>query len=188
MSHLLSLNPKKPIGPDGLSARYLKEIAVEIAFPLTELYKISPHTGVFPSNWKHCHITPVHKAGHLDDPAISILSLWLQNFGEDSVQLASYLEQHSLLHPYQGAYHCGRSTENIVLVATDYIVHFLDTGQSVCTAFLDFCKAFDSLDHVILLTKLYNWNTSPDVLMWFQHYLSDRSHQVKGDGVFLIGH
>jgi len=50
------------------------------------------------------------------------------------------------------------------LVAVDFIIHSLDAGQSVCAAFLDFRKAFDSLDHVILLMKLYNLNMSPDVL------------------------
>ena len=169
MSHLLSLNPKKSIGPDGLSIRYLKEIAVEIASPLTELYNISLHTGVFPSDWKHCHITPVHKGGPLDDPSnfrpisvVPVLAKILEKIAY--VQLASYLEQHCLLHPHQGAYRCGRSTENILLATTDYIVHSLHTGHSVCTEFLDFRKAFDSLDHAILLTKLYNLNASPDLL------------------------
>ena len=46
----------------------------------------------------------------------------------------------------------------------------------MCAAFLDFRKAFDSLDHTILLTKLYNLN----VLMSFKDYLLDRSHRVKG--------
>ena len=96
-----------------------------------------------------------------------------------SIQLSSYLEQQSLLHPHQGAYRCGRSTEDILLA-----VHSLDTGQAVCAAFLDFHKAFDSLDHTILLTKLYNLNVSWDVLMWFKDYLSDRSHRVKGAGCF----
>ena len=96
-----------------------------------------------------------------------------------SIQLSFYLEQQSLLHPHQGAYRCGRSTEDILLA-----VHSLDTGQAVCAAFLDFHKAFDSLDHTILLTKLYNLNVSWDVLMWFKDYISDRSHRVKGAGCF----
>ena len=89
-----------------------------------------------------------------------------------SIQLSSYLEQQSLLHRHQGAYRCGRSTEDILLAAVDFIVYSLDTGQAVCATFLDFRKAaFDSLDHTILLTKLYNLNVSRDVLMWFKDYL-----------------
>ena len=101
-----------------------------------------------------------------------------------SIQLSSYLEQQSLLHPHQGAYRCGRPTEDILLAAINFIVHSLDTGQAVCVAFLDFRKAFDSLDHTILLTKLYNLNVSQDMLMWFKDYLLDKSHRVKGAGCF----
>jgi len=54
------------------------------------------------------------------------------------------------------------------LAAVDLIIHSLDAGQS---AFLDFCKALDSLDHVILLTKLFNLNMNPDVLIWFRDYI-----------------
>lgn len=75
-----------------------------------------------------------------------------------------------MLHPHQGAYHYVQSTEDILLVAVDYIVHSLDTGQSICALFLDFCKGFDLLYHAILLTKL-NLNMSPDVLRWLRDYL-----------------
>jgi len=64
-------------------------------------------------------------------------------------------------------------------VAVDFITQCLDDGKSVCASFLDFCKAFDSLDHQLLLDKLFQLNVHPDVLKWFQNYLSDRWHHVK---------
>ena len=113
------------------------------------LYNVSLHTEVFPSEWKHFHISPVYKGGPTDDPSnfwpisvVPVLAKILEKIV--SIQLSSYLEQH-----------CGRSTKDILLAAVDFIVHSLDAGQWVCAAFLDFCKAFDSLDHVILLTKLH---------------------------------
>ena len=60
------------------------------------------------------------------------------------MQVGSYLEQDSLSNPYQGAYRSGKSTEGILLSVADFIVHSLDAGNSVCAAFLDFQKAFDS--------------------------------------------
>ena len=112
LSHLQSLDLKKSTGADGLSARFLKEIAVEITSPLTQLYNISLLTGVFPSDWKHSHITPVHKGGPFDDPSnfrpisvVPVLAKILEKIV--SIQLSSYLEQQSLLHPHQGAYRCG---------------------------------------------------------------------------------
>ena len=69
-------------------------------------------------------------------------------------QLSTYFENFQLLNPYQGAYHIGRSTEQILLFAVDTITQALDAHQVVCTAFLDLRKAFDLLDHVILLKQL----------------------------------
>ena len=51
------------MGPDGLSARFLKEVSDEIVDPLTKLYNKSLQTGVFPNEWKRCNVTPVHKGG-----------------------------------------------------------------------------------------------------------------------------
>ena len=76
-----------------------------------------------------------------------------------STQLGDYLEQHSLLCSYQGAYRCGKSTEDILLVAVDFIVHCLDDGKAVCASFLDFRKAFNSLHHHLLLTYLIKYSS-----------------------------
>jgi len=65
-------------------------------------------------------------------------------------------------------------------VAVDFITQCLDDGKSVCASFLDFRKAFDSLDHRLLLDKLFQLNVHPDVLKWFKNYFLDRWHCVKG--------
>ena len=65
-------------------------------------------------------------------------------------------------------------------MAVDFITQCLDDGKSVCASFLDFRKAFDSLDHQLLLDKLFQLNVHPDLLKWFLNYLSDHWHRVKG--------
>ena len=78
LSHLSTLDVSKSTGPDGLSAAFLKEVANEIAIPLTNLYNQSLHDGIIPAGWKQSHITPVHKGGKRDDPSnfrpISVVS------------------------------------------------------------------------------------------------------------------
>ena len=69
-------------------------------------------------------------------------------------QLSSYFESRHLLSPYQCAYRQGKSTEQLLMVATDTIVQALDNKLCSCVAFLDLQKAFDSLDHSILLQRL----------------------------------
>ena len=175
-SHLSSLDITKSTGPDNLSARFLRTIADQIATPLTDLFNSSLTTGEVPSEWKHSHITPIYKGGSPDDPSnfqpisvVPILAKVLEKIV--SYQLNIYFEDNQLLHPHQGAYRAGRSTQDILLVAVDSNVHLLDKGKAVCTAFLDLCKAFNSLNHHILLQRLYDLNVSPAVLQWFKNYL-----------------
>ena len=96
-----------------------------------------------------------------------------------SVQLIQYLEKNNLLHPHQGAFCCGKSTEDILLLTVDHIVNTLGEGKSLCAAFLDLKKAFDSLDHRTLLQRIGNLSVAGSVLRWFKNYLSGRVHRVK---------
>ena len=66
----------------------------------------------------------------------------------------SFMESHKLFHGHQGAYRRGKSSQQILMFAIDKIVNALDRHLVVCAAFLDLKKAFDSLDHVILLQRL----------------------------------
>ena len=68
-SLLNHLDVKKSIGPDGISAKFLREIASEISSPLTKLFNKSLETGVFPNEWKHCNVTSVFKSGFKDNPS-----------------------------------------------------------------------------------------------------------------------
>ena len=72
-----------------------------------------------------------------------------------SNQLYSFLKDKKLLSPYQGAYRRGKSTAQLLLVASDIIAQTLDYDQFSCIAFLDLQKAFDSPDHVLLPQWLY---------------------------------
>ena len=64
-------------------------------------------------------------------------------------------QTYHLLHDHQGAYRCGRLSDQILLYFIDKIFSALDQGLVVCSAFLDLKKAFDSLDHLILVKRLH---------------------------------
>ena len=142
LSLLSTLDVSKSTGPDGLSAVFLKEVANEIAVPLTNLYNQSLHDGFIPVGWKQSHITPVYKGGKCNDPSnyrptlvVPILAKVLEK-----IVFIQYLEKNNLLHPHQGAFCCGKSTEDILLLTVVHIVNTLDVGKSVCAAFLDLKK------------------------------------------------
>jgi len=115
----------------------LQEVAREIAEPLTKLYNTSLLTGSIPSDWKQSNVTAVYKSsGSRDDPTnfrpISVVPV-ITKILEKLVasQLHTYFEQSQLLSPYQGAYHGGRSTKQILLFVVDTINQALDARQVV---------------------------------------------------------
>ena len=180
LTRLSSLDVEKSTGSDQLSSRFLKEVASEIVVPLTNLFNYSLQHAVVPLAWKRSHITPVFKGRAPNDPSnyrpiavVPVVAKILEKIV--ATQLGTYLEQNDLLHPHQGAYHCGRSTEDILLLAVDYITTLLGKGSVVCAAaFIDLRKAFDSLDHCLLLQRISELGVHCQVLEWFKNYLTDR--------------
>ena len=186
LSHLSSLDIRKSTGPDDLSACFLKEVGTVIVGPLTQLYNDSLAEGIIPSAWKQSHISPGHKGGAVEDPSnyrpivvVPVVAKVLEKIV--ACQFSIYLEEHKLLHPHQGAYCCGKSTSDILLLAVDHIVQSVDAGQAVCVSFLDLRKAFDSdsLDHCILLQRICDLGVGRQAILWFKNYLSGRVHRVK---------
>ena len=136
-----------------------------------------------------CNVTPIHKSGSFEDPGnfrpisvVPIIAKLLEKIV--AYQLNSYFEKNGLLFDYQGAYRRGRSTEQLLLTAIDTIIHAIDNKAIACVAFLDLRKAFDSLDHVILLQRLNSLGVRDVELAWFTDYLSDRFQRVKFNGKY----
>ena len=69
-------------------------------------------------------------------------------------------------------------------MASDTVSQAIDSGKSSCIAFLDLHKAFDSLDHTLLLQRLNNLGVWGKEMTWFSSYLSDRKQCVKCGGIF----
>ena len=164
-SLLSKLNARKSAGPDNFSALFLQRVSECISVPLTNIYNYSLKTGTVPSAWKRSNVTPVHKGGDTDDPGnyrpISVVPIVAKILEKIvATQLSSFMEEHHLLHDLQGAYRQGRSADQILVYATDIIVQAMDAGKSVCAIFLDLRKAFDSLDHHLLLNRLFELGVS----------------------------
>ena len=110
---LQHLDVRKSVGPDGLSSRFLKEVAEQIVIALTKIFNESLKSGNVPQAWKCSNVTPVHKSGSSDDPGnfrpISVVPVTAKILEKIvSTQLQSFLERNELLSPYQGAYRHGK--------------------------------------------------------------------------------
>ena len=184
VSLLRNLNVKKSTRPDGISTLFLQKVPEEVAIPLSFLYNKSLHVGLVPTAWKKSNVTPIHKGGQTDDPGnyrpISVVPVVAKVFEKMvATQLNAFLKHHNLLHDLQGAYRHGRSADQILMYAVDTIVQTVDGGNCVCATFLDLRKAFDSLDHCILLQRLQKLGVMGVELRWFADYLTNRMQRVK---------
>ena len=99
-------------------------------------------------------------------------------------QLYNFLEKYSILHMYQFGFRKGYSTEQAILELTDSLKKAMDKKLVTYGLFLDFSKAFDTINHDILLSKLYRYGMRGNPLRWFENYLYNRNQVVKiGDTI-----
>ena len=98
-------------------------------------------------------------------------------------QLYSFIEKHQILHKYQFGFRKGYSTEQALLEITDNLKLAIDRKQITCGLFLDLSKAFDTVNHVILLSKLFLYGIRGIPGKWFKSYLEHRTQYVKIESV-----
>ena len=93
-------------------------------------------------------------------------------------RLLKYINDNNLLYRYQFGFQKGISTHMALIVLIDKISEALEKGDCVVGIFLDFSKAFDTVDHTILLQKLNFYGLKGTILSWFENYLSNRKQYV----------
>ena len=90
-------------------------------------------------------------------------------------QLYAFLEKHNIIYKCQYGFRKGFSTELAILEITDSFNMAIDNKQITCGIFLDFSKAFDTVNHNILLSKLYAYGIRGIPCNWFENYLHERT-------------
>jgi len=185
---LLSLKNKSS-HINSIPVAVLKYLANLISPSLTILVNNSLTTGVFPTMLKQARIIPIPKGGDMYDVnnyrPISILHVFSKIF-EKIVhrQLINFLEQFNILYNNQFGFRNKKSTVQAILRQLQYLYNELDSGKSVISIFLDFKKAFDCVDHEILLSKLQYYGIRGTPLKWFSSYLTNRQQfTVIGDSL-----
>ena len=93
-------------------------------------------------------------------------------------RISNFIHKHNLLNEYQFGFRQKRSTNQALIVLLDTITAALDNGDIVLGVFLDFSKAFDTVDHQILLNKMYKYGTRGIAFKWMESYLSNRRQFV----------
>lgn len=187
LKQLKKLDIKKATGLDQLHPKFLKMAAEHINRPLAYILNKSLSTGDIPDGWKKAKVSPIHKSNDIENPSnyrpISVIPICMKIF-EKVVhkQLYEHLAENDLLSQYQNGFRPGHSTCTALLDVTDYLKTNMDQGQVTGVVYLDLKKAFDTVDHKLLLTKLLRYGINGTELQWFTNYLQNRSQSVSVNG------
>ena len=175
------LQVKKSMGPDNIHPKLLKLAGEAIAPALLDLFRYSIDSGTVFSDWKIARLTPIHKKDDESDPAnyrsvslLSIPSKILESQANDNI-VQHVFKENNLASDREWAYRPGFSTELLLIHLTETWRRLVDEGNVVALAFIDFKKAFDSVNHEILISKLQqNFGICDPFLTWLKSYLYDR--------------
>ena len=178
-----SLEPSKSCGYDNLNVNLLKKIIFYIVSPLNHIFNLSFCSGIFPDSMKIAKVIPIFKK---DDPTeiknyrpislLPVLSKLLERLAYD--RLHKFLVENNLLNPNQFGFRKGYSTEYAIIQSYDNIINSLANKEHIIGIFLDLSKAFDTIDHKILINKLSKLGVRGVILSWFKNYLSNRKQFV----------
>ena len=163
--------------------KILKIIANIISIPLSIIINNSFKLGEFPDSLKEARVTPLFKEGDKTKinnyRPISVLPTLSKIFEKVAhKQLYQFLEINSILDQHQYGFRTKRSTTQAIINLTQYLYKNLDSNKIIFSIFLDFRKAFDSVDHGILLSKLNVYGVRGLAHDWFRSYLSNRKQFV----------
>ena len=167
-------------GHDELPPFVAKTCINEFIEPITYMINESLKSGVFPSELKIARIVPIFKSG---DPSllnnyrpISVLSFFSKIFEKIVYNIVfDFLYENKVLYDYQFGFRSKNNTQHALITLVERITTSLDVGNIVISLFIDFKKAFDTVNHQILLRKLYAYGIRGTLLKWFEDYLTGRS-------------
>lgn len=182
---LETIDCSKSAGFDEIPPIFLKNTSSSISNPVFIIFSKSILQGVFPLSWKETFVSPIFKKGDATDVTnyrpISKLSCLAKLFEKliteylyDKFGSSIILEQHGFMK--------GRSTASNLLCLTEHVIKAMDSKKQVDVVYTDLAKAFDKVDHDMLLEKLDHMGIGGRLLLWIDSYLKNRSLRVVING------
>lgn len=170
-----------------ISSKMILDNLDTIGKVMLDIINTSFRTGIFPENWKTSMITPIEKISKTKKceefrpiNALQTCEKLMEKVVKE--QLEQYMESYGLLSKYQSGYRKKFSCET----AVNYVINKwkkVEKNKSVVGIFLDFKRAFETIDRNILLQKLFHYGIRDTELQWFQSYLTGRKQITKVNNI-----
>ena len=181
------IKPGKSSGPDGIPGRILKEFAVELATPLCEVINSSYQSGTVPSQWKRAIIVPIPKersANSIDKQRPISLTDHFSKVAEIFIYRQLLSDINRLLDPKQFGARADRSTTQCLVDIYNCLCTSAELPRNITSIVsTDFSRAFDRVDHTVLIQKLILLEVQPWVIEWVCSFLTARESRVRYHGL-----
>ena len=179
-----NLKNNNSTGHDGISLKFMKLSLPILAPALVKIFNHSLSSGVYPDKLKIAKVIPIFKKGTKTSVnnyrPISILSSINKIFEKILYsRLINYIDRFKLLFKYQYGFRKKHSTDHALIELIDQIRFAIDNNHMTCGIFVDLSKAFDTVNHKILLEKLEHYGIRGKALELFKSYLSERKQYVQ---------
>ena len=184
---ILKLDKHKPSGLVNINSAFVQQSMVTLAKEFTHLFNLIIASGIFPDKWKSAVVTPIPKVPNPKScnelRPISILPLpgrLMEQIIHD--QIKEFLEGSNFFAKEQNGFRSKHSTTKALSEILDQLLTNMDNGELSISVFLDLKKAFDTIDHLILLNKLKTSGIDQDTCQLIKNYLTNRTQITKING------
>ena len=180
---LKSLHTGKASGPDGINPLFLVNTAENLALPVSIIFRKTLSNGKIPNEWKLANVSPIFKKGKKTAPnnyrPVSLTCI-LCKLMEKMIRekIVEHLESNNLISSKQHGFVSGRSCITQLIDVLDIWTDTLDRGGTIDAIYMDYQKAFDSVPHRRLVSKVKAHGISGNTLNWIQDFLSNRTQRV----------
>lgn len=182
------LDSNKATGIDELGPKIIKHCGDYITPAIANIINTSIRNGIFPDAFKNARVIPIFKSGDKEDPGnyrpISILPTLSKIFERHiGNQLLAFFEKNNVVYNKQSGFRKFHSCSTALTHLIDTWLQDVDNGKYVGSIYLDLRRAFDLVDHEILLYKLKLYHFSESAISLFKSYLSNRMQVVQTDNI-----